>query len=296
MKQSIAPDISIFVRVIEQGSFAAVADETGYTSSGVSRMISRLEDSLGVKLLHRSTRRLSLTPEGESFLPYARDILATLETAAVDLSKTSGRPRGHLRVNSGTAFAHHKLAPILPILLARYPELTVEVSVSDRRIDPISEQVDIAIRVGRLADSDLVGIKLGTVRRIIAASPQYIEANGRPARPRDLTDHNCLLLSGFPKQAHWPFFDGASRTDVKVGGSVSSDSAETLLHAAIAGAGIIRLGDFLGTEALATGQLVPLLEECHDDDPQTITALVSPDRQSIPRVRAFMDFLKAHSR
>ncbi|WP_119167238.1 LysR family transcriptional regulator [Algihabitans albus] len=292
MKQPLVPEIAIFVRTLELGTFAAVAKETGFTSSGVSRIISRLEDSLGVKLLYRSTRRLALTPEGETFAVYARNILEVVEAAEADVSKVMGRPRGHLRVNCGTAFAHHKLAPLLPLLLERYPEITVDISVSDRRIDPVAEQIDVTVRVGPLADSDLIAIRLGTVKRVIAASPDYLAARGTPRSARDLLDHDCLLLTGFSRQTLWPLYENSRRIEIAVRGAVTSDSADALLQAAIAGVGIIRLGDFLGTEALASGRLVPLLADCHDDDPQPITALVSPGRLSIPRVRVFVDFLK----
>ncbi len=293
MKHALSPEIAIFIRTLELGTFAAVAAETGFSSSGISRMISRLEDSLGAKLLHRSTRRLALTPEGETFAGHARSILSAMEAAEADVSRSMGRPRGLLRVNSGTAFANHKLAPMLPRLLKDYPDLSVDLSVTDRRIDPLADQTDVTIRVGPLADSDLVAIRLGTVRRVIAASPDYLAARGTPTTAQDLGDHDCLLLTGFPQQAVWPMVEAGRRVDIAVKGAFKADSADTLLHAAIAGAGIIRLGDFLGTEALSSGRLVPLLAGCHDDDPQPITALVSPGRLAIPRIRVFVDFLKA---
>lgn len=292
MKQPLAPEIAIFVRTVELGAFAAVAKETGFTSSGLSRMISRLEDRLGAKLLHRSTRRLALTAEGEAFLGHARKILSAVEAAEADVSKVMGRPRGHLRVSCGTAFAHHRLAPLLPLFQQRCPEVAVELAVSDRRVDLAAELTDVAIRVGALGDSDLIAIRIGTVRRVIAASPDYLAARGTPRNARDLEAHDCLLLTGFPQQAVWPFRENGARIGVAVRGSVSSDSADALLRAAIAGAGVVRFGDFLGADALASGALVPLLTDSHDDDPQPITALVAPGRQSIPRVRAFLDFLK----
>jgi len=283
------------VRVLECGSFAAVAAEKGYTSSGVSRMISRLEDSLGTKLLFRSTRQLSLTPEGEAFLPHARRILAAIEIAGAELSKTAGSPRGHIRINCGTAFAHHRLAPMLPEFAELYPDISLDIAVTDQRIDPVVGQADVTIRVGDLADSSLLSIRLGTVARILAASPDYIAKHGAPLSANDLLKHNCLLLSGFPHQANWPFRDNGKPVKVTVKGSLTSDSAETLLRAALAGVGIIRLGDFLGAEALATGRLLPILADIHVQSEQPITALVQPGRQSIPRVRALLDFLKSKS-
>lgn len=293
MTQKLIPDIAMYVRVLELGSFAAVGEESGLTASGVSRVITRLEDRLGAKLLHRSTRSLIPTPEGESFLSHARKMLSLAETAEAEVANTLGRPRGQLRINSGTAFAGHKLSPILPRFLERYPEITLDLAVNDRRIDPLAEQVDVTLRVGPLNDSDLIAVRIGSVKRIIAASPAYLAKYGTPTEAQELLQHNCLLLRGFPHQAIWPMYRDGAEIEIAVSGSVTSDSAESLLRLAIAGAGVIRLGDFLGEDALASGQLVPLLEASHDPDPQEITALITPGRQKIPRVRAFIDFLKA---
>jgi len=293
MRSHLIPDIAIFIRVLELGSFVAAANETGYTSSGVSRMISRLEHNFAAKLLHRSTRQLSLTPEGEAFVVHARNILSSVEAAETEISMTAEHPRGHLRVNCGSAYANHKLTPVLPEFTELYPDITIEVSVTDRRINPITEQADITIRVGALLDSDLVAIPLGTVKRVIAASPSYIAKHGAPEQPCDLARHSCLLLSGFPHQANWPFDQKDERTEIAVKGRMTSDSAEALLHAAVAGLGIIRLGNFLGAEALASKQLVPVLADCHIQDPQSISALIPSGRQSVPRVRALLDFLRA---
>jgi DNA-binding transcriptional LysR family regulator len=286
-------DIGCFVRTVDLGSFAAVGIEIGLTPSGVSRIVTRLEDRLGVKLIHRTTRRLALTPEGETFLAHARGILSAVEVAQAAVASTHGRARGHVRLNSGTAFAKHRLARLLPDFIAQYPDITIDLSVGDQRIDPISERVDVTIRVGPLADSELIAVRLGEVRRVIAASPRYLAVHGTPRKPADLLQHNCLLLSGFSRLSQWPLFENGKRVLIAAKGNVTSDSAELLLDLALAGMGILRLGDFLGETALAQGQLVPLLADCHDDDPQPITALLLPDRQSIPRVRAVVDFLKA---
>jgi DNA-binding transcriptional LysR family regulator len=181
---------------------------------------------------------------------------------------------------------------LLPDFFAQYPT-SRSASVSDQRIDPISEMVDVTIRVGPLADSELIAVRLGEVRRVIAASPHYLAANGTPQKPADLLRHNCLLLSGLSRLSQWPLFENSKRVLIAAKGNVTSDSAELLLDLALAGTGILRLGDFLGESALTQGQLIPLLADCHDDDPQPITALLLPDRQSIPRVRALVDFLKA---
>jgi DNA-binding transcriptional LysR family regulator len=286
-------DIAFFARTVDLGTFAAVGAEAGLTASGVSRIVTRLESRLGAKLLHRTTRKLVLTQEGETFLAHARKILGAVEAAEAAVASAHGRPRGHLRLNTGTAFARHRLAKLLPEFSERYPEITIDLSVSDRRIDPIADQIDITIRVGPLADSELIAVRFGEVRRVIAASPLYLERHGEPRKAADLLQHNCLLLSGFSRLAQWPMFDGGSRIMMTPGGNITSDSAEVLLDLALAGTGIVRLGDFLGAEALAKGQLVSLLSDCHDDDPQPITALILPGRQTLPRVRALLDFLKS---
>ncbi len=291
----LAPEIAAFVNVVERGSFAAVAHETGYTSSGVSRMITRLEDNIGAKLFFRSTRLLSLTPEGETFLPRARSILESVEAASGELSDVAETPRGHIRLNCGTAFANHKLAPLLAEFTTLYPHITLNISVTDQRVDPVAERSDVTVRVGELTDSSLIAIPLGTVGRVIAASPAYLAEHGEPQTAKDLLQHNCLLLNGFPHQATWSFREDGRSTKVSVKGNLMSDSAETILHAALSGAGIIRLGDFLGADALASGLLVPLLTKIHDPVEQPITALIQDGRQSIPRIRALVDFLKSNT-
>lgn len=287
-----AHDLASFVRVADLGTFAATAQEIGLTASGVSRIITRLEERLGVKLLHRTTRRLVLTQEGEIYLLRARDILAAIEAAEAEVAAELGRPRGLIRINTGTAFGKHRLVRLLPEFQELYPDVAIELSISDPRIDPVAGQIDVTIRVGPLGDSPLVMQRLGEVRRIIAASPDYLARRGRPKRAADLMGHNCLLLSGFSHQANWPFRQNGQRQTVAVKGSISCDSAELLLDLALAGAGIVRLGDFLGERALADGRLVPLLEDCHEAEPTPISALILPGRQNIPRVRAFVDFLK----
>jgi DNA-binding transcriptional LysR family regulator len=279
-------DIAFFARTVDLGTFAAVGAEAGLTASGVSRIVTRLESRLGTKLLHRTTRKLVLTQEGETFLAHARSILGAVEAAEAAVASAHGRPRGHLRLNTGTAFSRYKLARLLP-------ELTIDLSVSDRRIDPIANQIDVTIRVGPLAHSELIAARIGEVRRVIVASPRYLERHGTPVTAADLLKHNCLLLSGFARLAQWPMFEDGNRIMMTPKGNITSDSAEVLWDLALAGIGIVRLGDFLGAEALAKGQLVSLLSDCHDDDPQPITALILPGRQTLPRVRALLDFLKS---
>lgn len=288
--------LSDFIAVVDYGSFTSAAERIGVSPSSLSRSIARLEDQIGFKLLHRTTRSLSLTREGSAYLKAARDVvgqLARVENALVSRAASTGSVRGSVRISAGTAYAQRILAPNLPIFLEAHPDIDLDLNVTDRRIDPIADQVDVTIRVGPLAQTDLIGIELGKVRRVIAASPYYLARKGTPTHPRDLQGHTCLQLSGFRRLAKWPMIENGKPVALPVTGSVTADSAELLLALAIAGAGIIRFGDFLGAEAIQDGRLVPLLEESHDADPQPITALIPRERRGLPAVDAFLSFLKA---
>jgi DNA-binding transcriptional LysR family regulator len=289
---SITDDIGIFVRTIDLGTFAAAGAEANLSASATARIVTRLEARLGAKLLARTTRRLSLTQEGETYLAHARAIMAAVEVAAAEVGCGQARPCGLVRINTGNPFARLKLVGWLPAFQAQYPDITLDLTVSDQRGNPELDQTDITIRVGPLVDSGLVLVPLGTVSRVIAASPDYLAKHGTPQQPRDLLAHNCLLLSGFARLAQWPLFEGGKRILLPVKGNVTCDSADVLLDMALKGIGIARFGDFLAESAIANGRLVPLLADCHDTDPTPISALVLPGRQRIPRVRAMLDFLK----
>ncbi len=284
-------EIALFVRVVEEGSFAAAAEGTALSPSGVSKAVSRLEERLGVRLLERSTRRLVLTQEGETLLARGREILAAIEAAEAEVTAGRGRPRGLLKVNTGTAFARHRLAPLLPAFHERYPEVRLALSVADRRIDVVGEQVDVAIRTGPLGDSTLIARNLGEARRVIFASPDYLARRGTPRRPGDLAGHTLLGIAGFSRLSEWPFRIDGRAVAVPVETHVLCDSAVVILDMALAGLGIGRLASFLVDDAVADGRLVPLLEDVHASERVPITALMPPGRQHVPRVRAFVDFL-----
>ena len=292
MNRTAASDeIAIFVRVVERGGFAAAAEETGLTPSGVSKAVTRLEDRLGVKLLQRTTRRLMLTAEGETLLSRGRDILAAIEATEAEVMAARGKPRGLIRVNTGTAYAKHRLGPVLPEFRTRYPEIELMVSVADRRIDVIGDQVDVAIRTGPLTDSSLVARRLGDARRVIAASPSYLARHGEPKQASDLAGHTCLQIAGLSRLSEWPLRVDGKVTQVQVRPAVTCDNADILAEMALAGLGIVRLASFVIEDAIADGRLVPLMEDCHVSEPVPITALMPPGRQHLPRVRALVDFL-----
>ncbi|MCC0034188.1 MAG: LysR family transcriptional regulator [Hoeflea sp.] len=294
-KTAASDEIGIFVRVVERGGFAAAAEETGLTPSGVSKAVTRLEDRLGVKLLQRTTRRLMMTAEGEMLLARGREILAAIEATEAEVMAARGKPKGSIRVSMGTAYAKHRLAPVLPKFRELYPEIDLNISVADRRVDVIGEQLDVAIRTGALADSSLIARQLGQARRVIAASPAYLARHGEPKKASDLADHACLLITGFSRLSEWPLKVDGKVTPVSVKPAVLCDNADILAEMALAGLGIVRLASFVIEDAIAEGRLKPLLVDCHVSEPVPITALMPPGRQHLPRVRAFIDFLVEHA-
>lgn len=284
-------EMNAFVRVTERGSFAAAADDLGVTPSALSKLVTRIEDRLGVRLLTRTTRRLVLTAEGELFVARSREILASIEAAEAEVTAASQTPRGHLRISVGTTYAKQILGPALPRFLACYPDITVELLVSDRQIDLVAEQVDIAIRSGWLGDSTLVARKLHDARRLICASPRYLEAHGSPRVPADLLRHNCLTLTGFGQFNQWPFHTSEGINRLAISGTLASDNADLLLDAAVAGLGIARLADFVVARARQEGALVPLLEDSHLSEPFPVHVVTVPGRHRTPRVKAFTEFM-----
>ena len=285
-------EMNAFVRVIERGSFAAAANDLGLTPSALSKLVTRIEDRLGVRLLTRTTRRLALTAEGELFAARSRDILASIEAAEAEVTAASRLPRGHLRISIGTALAKQILCPALPVFLARYPDIAIELHVSDRQIDLVAEQVDVAIRSGALGDSSLVARKITEATRIVCASPLYLKKYGSPLVPADLLQHNCLTLPGLA-WSQWPFHTHEGINRLVVSGTFTSDNADLLLDMAIAGLGIARRADFMVARPFREGTLVPLLLESSMPESFPIHALTVPGRHRAPRIKAFIDFVAA---
>lgn len=283
--------MAAFVRSIELGGFSAAAREFGLTPSALSKLVARLEDRLGVQLVHRTTRRLALTSEGETYFARAQRILADIAEAEDEVGRARGGPRGLLRVGVGSAFGLHQMAPVLPRFFERYPGIRLELSVSDRRLDILEEGVDLVIRIGALSDSTLLARKICDFERVICASPGYLERYGTPQRPEDLLSHNCLYISTMPELRRWPFRCGDQLTHLEVGGTVGSDSAEALLQLAVGGVGIIRLSELNVGAAIARGELVPLLADCHQPESLPIYAVYPSARQRSPKVAAMVDFL-----
>ncbi|MER8750510.1 LysR family transcriptional regulator [Mesorhizobium sp. M1050] len=285
-------EIEVFVRVVEDGSFSAAARALRMTPSAVSKLIARLEARLGARLVSRSTRKLQLTPEGTAFYESGLRILADM-AAAEQEAAAGAAPRGRLRVNTYVPFGVHRLMPLLPRFLERYPEISVDLVLSDSVIDLMAERADVAIRAGPLSESRLMARKLGQSPVVVVAAPSYVETHGTPLTPTDLDRQNRM---GFGFMRHldgWPFLDAAGNSIMVpiIGNTLVSDG-EAMRLMALAGAGIARLARWHVAADIAAGRLVPLLEDFNPGDEEATYAVYVGQGRHLPaRVRAFLDFL-----
>jgi len=286
-----ANEMAVFARVVERGSFAAAAQDLGLTASAVSKLISRLESRLGVRLINRTTRRLALTAEGLTYLKRSREILTAIEAAETELGAARLSPRGHLRVHAPPVMIGDHFAQALSDFLSRYPRLTIEFLVANRVVDLVSENVDVAMRTGHLPDSSLVACKIINLSQIVCASPDYLARHGRPLVPTDLALHPCLTLSSMSAPATWSFEKDGETVAVEVSGPVRADSSDVLVRLAVEGVGIIRLGELAVARALISGALVPLLQDVQVNEGYPLWAVLPPGRQRSPKVKVFLEFL-----
>lgn len=287
----IATQMTIFVRAVQEGGFSAAARALDLTPSAVSKQISRLEDRLGVRLLNRTTRHISLTDEGRAFYERSARIVSEIEEAEESIAAQQGLVRGVLRVASTVVFAKHHVLPLLPEFLKRYPELQVSLEVTDRSVDLVEEGVDVAIRfTEQLSDPSLVARRLAVNRRVICAAPSYLETYGVPQTPKELSTHNCLRLYTISTFNDWEFEGPEGTCMLHVTGNFETNSADALYHAALAGLGVARLSTYVIGPDLKSGRLVRILPE-YVHEKASILAVYPHRRHLSPRVRAFIDFL-----
>ncbi|MBI2308824.1 MAG: LysR family transcriptional regulator [Rhodocyclales bacterium] len=286
-----AAEMSAFVTAVEHGGFSAAARELGLTPSALSKLVSRLEDRLDVRLLHRTTRRLQLTPEGDVFFRRAQRILAAIDEAEAEVTEANASPRGLLRLHCGSAFGMHQLTPAIPRFLERYPDIRVDITISDQPPAAMEEGIDLAVRIGPLDESSMVARRICNLQRVICAAPAYLERHGTPRTPDDLQVHNCLWITSLPALRRWPFDTDEGIRIVNVGGNVVANTAETVLQLAVAGLGIIRLTDVIVGDAIRRGELVPILADWHHAEPVPLFATYPSGRHLSPKVRAMVDFL-----
>ena len=282
--------LDIFVRVGESRSFTAVGQQLGISASAVSKAIARLEDRLGTRLFHRSTRTVTLTPEGIHFLERCRRILCELEQAQDELALSQRAPRGRLRVSLpsvGLLFM-----PQFAQWSRQYPDIELDIDCSDRLVDVIEEGFDVVIRTGEPKDSRLTVRKLGTYRRTMVGSPAYLEARGIPQNPEDLLHHRCLLYR-YPSTGKidaWPLRQKGGKVCVELPGSMVTNTLEPLLCFAQSGLGIACLPDIAIRRQLEARTLIPVLEEFNGDN-TVLHALWPSSKHLSPKLRAFIDFI-----
>ena len=286
-----AAEMTAFVRAVETGGFSAAARDIGLTPSALPKLVTRLEDRLGARLLHRTTRRLQLTAEGEAFYARARPILTAMDEAEAEVTQAGASPRGLLRLHCGSTFGMHQLAPAIPRFLDRHPAVEIDITISDQPLGAMEEAMDLAIRIGPLDESSLVARRICNLERVICASPAYLERHGTPRTPDELQQHNCLWITSLPALRRWPFDTDDGIRVVHVGGNVAANNAETILQLALAGVGVTRLSDVVVAEAIRRGTLVQILTDWHHVEPVPLFATYPSGRNLSPKVRAMVDFL-----
>jgi len=292
-----AGDMEAFVRVVEAQGFSAAAPGLGLTPSAVSKLITRLESRLGVRLLQRTTRAIHLTADGEAFYEQARRITGEIAALEAELTDRRGTPQGLLRVTTSLAFSTHQLAPVIGEFLERYPDVQLELIPTDRVVDLVEEGVDLAIRVGRLADSSYMARKIGDDVRPVCAAPAYLARHGTPQHPDELKRHTCILNRDRTDQSRWPFrIDGPNGPEIReieVGGRIAIADGEGQLRLALQGLGIVRLTRLTVAGAIRSGELVSLLKEFSAEEPVPIHVVYPHRRHLAPKVTAFVDFIRA---
>ncbi len=283
--------IPVFVAVVESGGFSSAALKLGISKSAVSKRITQLENQLGVRLLHRTTRRLSLTEAGERYFENAAKALACANDAEDAAVQLQGNPQGLLRIHALMSFGRLHLAPLIPEFIERFPDIHIDLVLEDRAVDLIEGGFDVAIRVGVLPDSTMITRKLAPLRSVICASPEYVARNGKPKSPAELIEHNCLLYSY--SVSEWTFMDQSGAETVKVSGNYRVNKSEARREALLQGVGIGRVPTFIVGPDLESGRLVHLLDSYQM--PAKTLYSVFPERQHLPaKVRAFLDFAVEH--
>lgn len=289
----IAHQMILFADVVEHGSFSATARVLGLTPSAVSKRIADLEDRLGIRLLNRSTRHISLTEEGRSFHIRCAEISSRVRAAEALGLSMGDQPKGTLRVASTVAFGKAKVLPLLPEFLAEHSDVRVHLDMTDRPIDLSTASYDMAIRFSeQIEDKSLVARKLISNRRIICAAPSYLDANGMPSQPNELKAHNCLTVSTVDHWNDWHFEQEGQKFSLHVSGNFEASSADAVYYATLAGLGIARLSAYLVAEDLRQGRLVHLLPD-HAVETSDILIVFSERRNLSPKVRVFVDYLAA---
>jgi DNA-binding transcriptional LysR family regulator len=282
-----------FVKVVELGSFSEAGRQLRLSRSAVSKYIADLEDDLGVQLLNRTTRRASPTENGQAYFERALTILADLDAADQSVAQLQSTPRGLLRVNAPMSFGTIKLGPILADFMALYPELRIQLVLSDEQVDPIQGGLDVTLRIAELESSSLIARKITPIERVVCASPDYLNRNGTPAHPNDLRQHNCLTYGFLSTGNQWKLSGKDGDHWIQPSWTLCANNAEVLRDAAVKGCGIALLPVFMAEKELKSGALRVVLS-AYKAPPLTLYAIYPPTRHLALKVRLFIDFLVAH--
>lgn len=284
-------EIAAFAAVADGRSFTQAARRLGVSGAQVSKLVARLEDRLGARLLNRTTRDVSLTDTGRAYLERAREVLEDFQSLEASVREQDG-PRGLLRISAPVAFGAKQLDPALLDFAATYPEVSLEVFYADRFVNLVDEGFDVGVRIGRLGDSSLIARKLAPVRMVACASPAYLQRHGAPQTPADLAAHEAIIDLNAQDPNVWGFGVGGACENVRVQGRLRFAGAEACLAAAERGFGVARSPDFSAAERLREGRLAPLL--CgYEPETVHVYAVYPQGRHLAPKVRAFVDFLAA---
>ena len=287
--------LMIFIRSAQYCSFSEAARQLGMAPSAVSRAVLRLEDELGVRLLQRTTRSLTLTEAGDRFYQRAQQILSDLEAAELEVKQLQSMPIGTLRLDLSFVFGKLHIAPALLQFATQYPQLNLNVSFSDRLIDLIEEGIDATVRIGMTTDSSLIIQHLATARYITCAAPQYLAQYGTPSHPTELLRHRCVNFI-FPqtrREPSWKFEQDGKAFDLAVDSYLRFDNSEVILEAVIQGAGVVQFPKFIAAKAIARGELQPILQSYAPQAGLPIAILYPQKRYLSAKVRVFVEFMKA---
>lgn len=280
----------MFVTVLETGSFAAAAHRLGTSSGQASKLVSKLETDLGVRLLHRTTRALAATEAGQAYFDRLRGLLDEFDALDTQTRNAALLPRGKIRLSAPLSFGTIRLAPCLADFAKAYPEIALDVHFSDRLVNLVDEGFDMAVRVGKPGDTTLIARKLCSSQLIVAASPAYLAARGTPLKPQDLMQHDCLIDTNYRDPLRWGF---AQNQRVAISGRLTFSNASACMIAAEAGLGIASSPDFVLADSLASGRLVRILAD-HQEPPMGVFALYPSGRHLALKMRVLIDFLAAN--
>lgn len=284
-------DTAVFVRVVEEGSFTAGADSLDLSKGAVSKYVTRLERRLGVRLLNRTTRRLTLTEAGEGFYRRTSQALAAIREAELEVAESAAKPRGHLRVSAPTLYGAEVLSRHLGTFRRRYPDISLELALENRIVDLVRERIDVGVRMSAPKDSSLVMRRIADIPIVTCASPQYVNSHGRPRVPADLREHDCVIYTLASRMHEWIYYDENRQPyAVPVRGPFHTNDDLAMRQAGLDGFGILRMPKLFVQEALDAGRLIQLWPD--DAGPGVPLAAVYPSRRELPaKVRVFVDFV-----